>query len=79
MVFSVVLMTLSAVAMYKMIKSCGGIRWVCRDDDVGGFMIFAMVVFLISTFVMFCQLHDIGEAIYMPEMVLIERLKQISQ
>ena len=79
MLFAMIFMVLSIVAMYKMIKSCGGIRWVCNDDDASGFMIFAMLIFVVSTFIMFCKWHDIGEAILMPEVVLIERLKQISQ
>lgn len=79
MIFAVILMTLSIVVIHKMIKDCGGIKWACHDDSVSGFMVAGIVIFLISIFIIFCKLHDIGEAIYMPEMVLIERLKEISQ
>jgi p-aminobenzoyl-glutamate transporter AbgT len=78
MLFAMTFMVLSIVAMYKMIKSCGGIRWVWHDD-IRGLMLFAILTFIVSTFIMFCKWHDIGEAILMPEVVLIERLKQISQ
>ncbi len=78
MAFAAIFMTLSIVAMHKMIKSCDGIRYALHDNDVSAFIVFAIVVFLVSTFVMFDEFYNIGKAIYMPELLLIEKLKSLS-
>ena len=48
------------------------------DDDCCGLTLICAVLILVASIIFFCQIYDVGEALYMPELLLLETLKSLS-
>ena len=48
------------------------------DDDCCGMIILFAVLIVLASFIFFCQIYDVGKALYMPELLLLETLKSLS-
>lgn len=48
------------------------------DDDCCGLTVLFAILFVMASIIFFCQIYDVGKALYMPELLLLETLKSLS-
>ena len=66
-----------SIVMIKQVDKENSEGNISDDDCCGTVLLFATLT-LVATVIFFCQIYDVGKALYMPELLLLETLKSLS-